>query len=424
MRTLSYRIVDGIGSALHNRGLITMNMAPEELCRLAQRRVHRTDFGGNEFRLPLSMLVRSLEKEADLTFVGRLFVREILIQKLTNRLLLADSLAHHPEITNVEIREPIFITGLPRTGTTLLHRVMAQDPALRHFQMWEVWKPAPPPHPVTYATDPRRSNRPYNNSDAPNIAGIICSMEDQLLGAATIAKRQSAHLVGMLEPEECQILFMNSFVSQEFVLFFADTIPSYALWLLEQDLTAAYEYYRRQLQLLTWKFPGRRLILKSPMHLQDLKALFRVFPDATVIWSHRDPRSVVPSWSSLNRIDGEIYNHHSTNGTRSLGLSSLKWLGMEMDKAMTTLPSLPRERIIHVAYRELAADTVKVVLALRSRLGLPERQEVTERIRTWVMTNSHQSNGVHKYDAAAFGLSDAIIDERFRSYRAAFGSYL
>ncbi|MFZ0773255.1 MAG: sulfotransferase [Candidatus Sulfotelmatobacter sp.] len=423
-RTLSYWIVDRIGRVLRDHGMVTMSLHPEELCEVAQRRAHLTDFGGDDFLVPLSMLVRCLEDEANLTIVGRLFIREILVQKLINRLLLADSLRRHPEIMNVEIRAPIFITGLPRTGTTLLHRVMAQDPALRHLQMWEVWQPAPPPDPSTYASDPRRWNRPYNNSDAPGIAGIVCGLEDQLIGAKTIQKRQAAHMVGMSEPEECQLLFMNSFTSQEFVLFFADAIPSYAMLLLNRDLTPCYEYYRRQLQLLTWKFPDRRLILKSPMHLQSLNTLFRVFPDASVVWCHRDPRSVVPSWSSLNRIDGEIYNSASIEGARRLGPSVLQWLGMELDQAMAMLPVLPQEQIVHVSYRECASDILNCVLTLRGRLGLSEHSVAMEQMRAWTRKNSAHSRGVHEYEAATFGLSYEAIDERFSAYRRAFTSYL
>jgi hypothetical protein len=423
-RTFSYRVVDRIGRILRAYGLAAMSLRPEELCEVAQRRAHLTDFGGDDFLVPLSMLVQCLEDEATLTIVGRLFIREILIQKLINRLLLADSLRRHPEILDVEIRKPIFITGLPRTGTTLLHRVMAQDPALRHLQMWEVWKPAPPPDPGTYATDPRRGNRPYNNSDAPGVPGMICALEDQLIGAQTIQKRQAAHMVGMSEPEECQLLFMNSFMSQEFVLFFADAIPSYAMRLLYQDLTPCYEYYRRQLQVLTWKFPDQRLILKSPMHLQGLQTLFRVFPDASVIWCHREPRSVVPSWSRLNRIDGEIYNNASIDGEHRLGPSVLEWLGTELDQAMAMLPALPQEQIIHVSYRKFARDTVNCALALRGQLGLSETDAATEQMQTWTRTNPAQSHGVHQYKAVTFGVTDEAIDERFSLYRSRFACYL
>jgi hypothetical protein len=401
-----------------------MSLRPEELCEVAQRRAHLTDFGGDDFLSPLRMLTQCLEDEARLTFVGRLFIREILIQKLVNRLLLADSLRRHPEIMDVEIPAPIFVTGLPRTGTTLLHRLLAQDPALRHLQMWEVWKPAPAPDPSTYETDSRRWNRPYNNSDAPGIPGMICALEDRLIGPKTIQKRQAAHMVGMSEPEECQLLFMNSFLSQEFVLFFADAIPSYAMWLLHQDLTPCYEYYRRQLQLLTWKFPNRRLILKSPMHLQSLSTLFQIFPDASVIWCHREPRSVVPSWSSLNRIDGEIYNNASSEGRGRLGLSVLQWLGTELDQAMAALPALPRERILHISYRECARDILNCALILRGRLGLSEHNGATEHMRTWTRRNPAHRHGVHEYKAATFGLSDQAIDERFSSYRRQFAAYL
>ncbi|TMD13168.1 MAG: sulfotransferase [Chloroflexi bacterium] len=423
-RTLSYRLVDGIGRTFHRRGLVKLGLDPDELCAEAQRRVGLNDFGEDDFRRPLQMLVRCLGEEATLTFVGRLFAREVLIQKLINRLLLTDSLRRHPEILEVDIRAPIFITGLPRTGTTLLHRLMAQDPSLRHLQMWEVWQPAPPPDPDTYRADPRRSKRAYNNSDAPGMLGRLCALEDWLIGRETVQKRQAAHWVEMSEPEECQLLFMNSFLSQEFVLFFADAIPSYIMWLLDQELTAAYMYYRRQLQLLTWKFPNQRLLLKSPMHLQGMDALFRVFPDATVLWTHRDPRSVVPSWCSLNRIDGEIYNDACPDGVRRLGQTVLEWLGREMDRALRLLPGLPSERIVHLSYRALVAATVPFVLDLRGRLGLRADQATEERMRNWMSHDGKQSRGVHRYQAGSFGLDDEVVDERFSSYRRAFAGQL
>jgi Sulfotransferase family len=423
-RTPTYRVVEGIGRTLRGCGLVSVSLEPEELCGVAQRRAGLTDFGGDEFRAPLAMLVGSLEREARLTFVGRVLVREILIQKLINRLLLADSIRRHPEILDVEIREPIIITGLPRTGTTLLHRILAQDEALRHLQMWEVWKPAPPPDPSSHATDPRRDGRAYNNSDAPGLAGVVCTLEDRLIGAETIRKRQAAHFVGMSEPEECQLLFMNSFTSQEFVLFFADAVPSYAMWLLDQSLLEPYAYYRRQLQLLTWKFPGRRLILKSPQHVQSLGALFAVLPDAKVVWCHREPRSVVLSWCHLNRIDGEIYNDASPGGARRLGPSVLNWLGTELDRALDVLPSLPQEQVVHVSYRQSVADPVAFALALRKRLGLGEGEAATKQMETWMSGNGKHANGAPKYDAAAYGLTAEVIDERFASYRRAFAGLL
>jgi hypothetical protein len=423
-RTLAYRVAEGIGRTLRGSGLVALSLAPHELCDEARRRTGLSDFGGDAFRTPLEMLVRSLEHEARLTFVGRTFVREILIQKLVNRLLLEETIRRHPEILDVEIRAPIVITGLPRTGTTLLHRVMAQDPSLRHLQMWEVWKPVPPPDPSTHAADPRRANRAYNNSDAPGLAGLVCALEDRLIGAETMRKRQQAHFVGMDEPEECQLLFMNAFASQEFVLFFADAVPSYATWLLEWDLTASYEYYRRQLQVLSWKFPGRRLILKSPMHLQSLDALFRVLPDARVVWCHREPRNVVLSWCHLNRIDGEIYNDASADGARRLGPSVLHWLGTELDRALDVLPALPAEQVAHVSYRESVADPVACALALRARLGLPADDAAERQMRAWVSADRRNGAGSPAYEAAAFGLRAEAIDERFVSYRRAFARYL
>jgi hypothetical protein len=422
-RTLTYRAVERIGRTLRSGGLIPLSLNPHDLCAEARRRTGLSDFGPDEFRVPLGMLVRSLEQEANLTFVGRTFVREILIQKLINRLTIEDAIRRHPEILGVEIRRPIIITGLPRTGTTLLHRVMSQDAALRHLQMWEVWQPAPPPDPRDHATDPRRESRAYNNSDAPGLAGIVCALEDRLIGDETIAKRQEAHSVGMSEPEECQLLLMNSFTSQEFVLFFADAIPSYAMWLLDQDLTPAYAYYRRQLQVLTWKFPEQRLILKSPMHVQSLDALSRVLPDATVVWSHREPRNVVLSWCHLNRIDGEIYNDTAPESTRRLGPSVLRWLGTELDRALDVLPSLPPEQVVHVSYREFVADPVRFALGLRERLGLHEHDDAERRMRAW-MNDNRKDGGSSRYEAAEYGLSAAAIDERFAFYRRAFSGLL
>lgn len=202
---------------------------------LRSRAVRRTgydDFGDESFAKGLRLLVGAFQKNPRLTLVGRFFVRDALLRRLENRLLIEATIRNEPAIAQQSMERPIFILGLPRTGSTLLHRLLAVDPNNRVPQTWEMQRPVPPPESSTYLTDPR----------------IALIEKDYALLNRLAPTFQAIHEIGAQLPEECIELFANSFASEWFSV--GLELPEYAQWLYGTDLSSTYEYHRRQLQIL------------------------------------------------------------------------------------------------------------------------------------------------------------------------------
>src|SRR6185369_10410776 len=221
------------------------------------------------------------EDEAALTLLGRLIARSDVVRLLGNRLRMVDAWKRHPDIEAAPIRQPLFIVGLPRTGTSILHELMAQDPANRVPMSWEVMHPWPPPERATYETDPR-----------------IAIVEKHFAGVDRLMPGfKKMHPMGAQLPQECVALTAHDFASMVFST--THRVPSYQSWLESADLRWVYASHRRQLQYLQWRCPARHWVLKSPGHLWALDALLAVYPDAHIVQTHRDPLTVIASLASL-----------------------------------------------------------------------------------------------------------------------------
>src|SRR5262249_39705110 len=239
----------------------------------------------------LARLVQSIEREARLSFVGRLAAREDLTRMLMNRLRIERDRQRHPDIAAEQIRRPLFITGLPRSGSTFLHGLLAQDPASRVPLHWELRSPSPPPQRETYGTDPRieaagRQLRWFFRL-APDFAKI--------------------HPIDACMPRECVIMLSHSFLS--FQCSSTWFVPSYQAWLEQQDLTPAYRCHRKFLQHLQWRCRGERWVLKAPPHLPGLRALFATYPDADVLLTPPDPLEAVASVARLHAALRPTFRH-------------------------------------------------------------------------------------------------------------------
>ena len=280
-KPFAIRALNAGGAALGAAGLRVPSLDPQALCRRAVRATGLDDFGGDEFREPLGRLVSSLEDDAQLTTLGRVIAAREISGLLENRLRLTDVRRRHPEIADETVRAPVFILGLPRTGTSILHELVAQDPSVRTPLTWEVARPFPPPAPDSYESDARigELDRHY--------AGI-----DRI-----IPDFKSMHRMGAQLPQECVAITQHEFASM--VWHTTHEVPSYQQWLESADLTFAYRGHRRWLEYYQWAVPRDRWILKSPGHLWALESLLAVYPDAYIVQTHRDPLKVVASLVSL-----------------------------------------------------------------------------------------------------------------------------
>jgi hypothetical protein len=239
------------------------------------------DFGDDGWREPFAVLVKALEEEAQLTLMGRLMARNDIILWLSTRLRVTDTLKRHPEILEEEIVAPMFIVGLPRSGTSILFELLAQDPDVGVPLMWEALQPCPPPETASYHSDPRIQVADRLFTQWGRVAPEFNSMHE---------------MRGDI-PAECGLLIAATFISDHNASL--HQTPSYSAWCAQADFLPVYEYHRTILKILQWKNPRKRWLLKAPEHQVHLDTLLQVYPDARIVQTHRDPIKCMASTTSL-----------------------------------------------------------------------------------------------------------------------------
>ena len=374
--------------ALQSLGLARVLLDEDSLVAAARRSSGLREFGDEAFREPLRTLLDSLEGEGRLHPFGRFMMRQTLVRALVTRLRLAAAEARHPEVARQPVEAPIFITGLQRTGTTLLHRLLACDPALRSLPSWEALDPVPEPERLLSARGPVERDprmRPAETAEralrylAPTFFAI--------------------HPVEAHEPEEDVLLLDVSFVSPT-----ADAtvgLPGYSRWFAEVDQRPAYADLRRLVRFLLWQRPGRWLG-KTPHHLEQLDALLHVFPDARVIQTHRDPLRVVASFSSMMLHARGVFS--DAVEPREVGADIVRKTLRAVERGMASRDRLPKSSFLDVDYRRLVADPLKEVRRVYDFLELALPAQTEQRMRAWLAGNPQHKHGVHRYSLEDFGI--------------------
>lgn len=398
------RLINRTGSTLRSVGLPLANLSEDSLLSVAQRQIGLDDWGDESFRVPLRILLESLETEANLNFVGRYLLRQTCLKLLVNRLQLQANFKCYPEILQVPIRRPLFILGLPRTGSTFLHNLLSQDSSSRWLHLWELFSPSPPPESQTWETDPRIAQaeklvRQYNYL-APKLA--------------------SAHYLNSNGPEECNSLFEHQFMSLIFE--FRTEVKSYSQWLWAQDWTAAYQYYRHQLQLLGWHFPNQRWVLKAPAHLLNLDALLTIFPDACIIQTHRNPLKVIASACSLTAIVHGIYTDRVN--LKSVGEHCLNLWVKAIERGMQVREHAPAKQFYDVDYLTLVQDPIGTVRKIYKHFDYEFNNSLEENLKRWISNNPQHKHGIHRYSLEQFNLQTETVNHQFANYYQKFGNLL
>jgi len=390
------RLLDGAAQRL-------VSLAPESLLAAAQRRARCDDFGAPDFHEPLRRLLASIDADAQLNAVGRIAARHDLTGMLVNRLLVERDRQRNPAIADEDIRRPLIIAGLPRTGSTFLHGLLAADPANRTPRHWELRSPSPPPERATYDTDPRIAQA------ARDIRWFI-----------RLAPRFPAiHPVGELLPEECVVILSHAFRSFQFSSTWY--VPTYQEWLDRADLAPAYRYHRRFLQHLQWRCRGERWLLKAPPHLRALPALFATYPDADIVWTHRDPVEVVASVTSLHVVLREVFSRHVDPLRVGPEVAAMLADDIRCGVEARAAGCAPAERFFDVWYTELMADPIAVVRRIYAHFDLPLSGDAERAMRDYLATHPKDRHGAHVYALADFGLDAARERERNRAYLERYG---
>ena len=238
-------------------------------------------FGDDDFLEPLAVLLPALEAEAELTILGRWITRRFLLRLLQVRAHTVAYVRDDPAVRDEVIDRPVFVTGAPRTGTTILHALLAQNPASRVPEGWELLRPVPPPDPASF----------------PDAARVALADRELRMPALATGTLDAIHEYGGRMHKECVSSMSFVFRSEEFTARYH--VPSYAAWLGTCDMTPAYEWHRLVLQVLQRRFANTHWVLKSPVHLHSLPTLLAVYPDARLVITHRDPLTVLGSVTSL-----------------------------------------------------------------------------------------------------------------------------
>ncbi len=366
-----------------------------ELAKSADR------FADDDFVEPLSIFCDALETTAKLTPLGRWATQRYLKRLLDVRLELEAHETSQPSLHDQTITEPVFIIGPPRSGTTVLHRHLGALARHRVGRGWEFTRPLPPPEPDTYGQDPR-----------------IHQTADELEFPQAVATGlRSIHTYSAQMPKECLSAMAFAARTEEFISRY--NVPAYVEWLQACDMTPAYEMHRRILHVLQQRMPPARWILKSPVHLQSVPTLVATYPDASFIITHREPTEILASVSSLvatmrsafsNDVDAvAIGRYHHDLYRRSLNA-----LADHVDQG-----ALPAERTIHVAFKDLVADTPATVAAICEQLGI-DPAAARRSAATVAEEQRPDASGAHRYQPADFGLDNTAMKHSFDHYRARF----
>jgi hypothetical protein len=356
----------------------------------AVERTGLEDFGDDSFREGLAILVRALRDEARLNARGEAFIYQRIGLHLSQRLQVEDWYRRHPEIDDEPIDAPLFGLGLPRTGSTALSFLLAQDPNIRYLRSWESARPCPPPSTV-HGDDPRI---PPDTGEV--VVGTRRHVPSDVHG-----------------PMECLDLMALDFKSQIFQAY--AQIPSYSDWFVDRaDFTSTYLYERRVLKLLQWGEPARPWRLKSPAHVLSLDSLDRVFPDARFVMTHRDPTDVMLSVVDVYAdIVGGFTEHLDR---RYLGELNVNQWSTGMDRAVKFRDSGADHRYFDIDFRAMQADPVGEIRRLYAWLGEPVTEEFEARMRAWWTENAEKREPHTRADPQAFGLDLDAIRPLFAQY--------
>ncbi|HVZ06955.1 sulfotransferase family protein [Rhodopila sp.] len=396
--TKALRVADRAAALL---GLLDKPLQPDDLIAIARRQTRLSDFGDADFADPLRRLLASISAESSLSLVGRSATRWDTVRFLTNLLHIQADMARNPAITRTPIRKPIFITGLPRSGTTFLHRLMMADPGNRCPLVWETIFPSPASGPVSQRVS--RVNR-------------------QLRAFEWLAPQfRSLHPIDATSPQECSEITAHVFRSLRFDTTY--NIPAYRAW-LDADVARhvpAYRFHRRFLQYLQHQEQAEhRWVLKCPEHLFALEAIRAVYPDARLIFVHRDPLKVLLSQSQLTQVLREPFNRNVD--ALSLGrLESTRWLDGTRRMMAAAEADDFAEPIHHIHHMDLISDPVATVEGAYRHFGMPFPAGVAAAIDRHVAARPKGGYGNNVYQFSDHGLDEQAERERFRPYMIRFG---
>lgn len=389
------RALDAAAWMVDRLGTGIADLDPDHILAAARRQTGLQDWGSSDFLEPMRLVTDNADR-LGFTTLARIFIRNTLIKAVVNRLLLQQALQRTPSLRDVPLRKPVFILGFPRSGTTLLQNLLSQSPDRRGLQFWELVSPFPA-H-TDPATDLRRRKR---------TADIALG-----LGYLIAPEMGDVHAVSSTTLEECWYLFCNTFCVLNWDL--QTGLDDYGRWLLAHDMRPAYAEYRQYLQVLASQRPAEHLLLKCPEHLWFVDALLAAFPDACIVWTHRDPVASIASYCSLMTLPRRMMYGHVE--PRALGSLVVDRFHAAVTRATAALDQADPARFFHVAFHDLLNDPKAVVHQIVRHFGLDDPPDSEARMDAYLSTKRQDEQGKHVYSASRYGIDAAEVHARYADY--------
>jgi hypothetical protein len=378
----------------------SVSLEQDELIDEAIRRAGgANDFGSGPFLEPMALLLDSLEREAHLNPIGRMIARERVLGHALNHLLYVDDRKRYPAIRQEKIVAPVFIIGLPRTGTTILHDILGQDPGNRVPMTWECMFPSPPPARETFLSDSRIAR-----CDAlfPDVDAMIPGFK-------------AMHPMGAMLSQECVSLMADTFCSPIFHNQFR--VPGYQDWVDRgADWAHVYAFHEWQLQHLQWRCAGDRWVLKTGSHMWGLEHLLAKYPDARIVFTHRDPVKSMTSYASLTAL------------VRTMGSTQVDGHEIARDWSPRLLRAVnhaldvreqgpyPQAKIYEIFFHEFVDDQFAQVEKIYAAFDIEMTGAGADAMRRFIAANPPGVHGVHNYTPAQYGIDPALVRRLFSRY--------
>lgn len=377
---------------------------PDDVLALAQQQTGLQEIESDSWREGLEIILDELNTSSAYSPAGRQKILGDAVAVLARRLQVNDYIKNHPEVLDTEVRSPLVVLGMPRTGTTVLSYLLDQDPTRRSLLHWECVHPIPPATTETLRTDPRCTS--------------LLEQQQHIVAAMKKAGRSLPHWEDADGPTEDMFIHNQDFKGLSWDAFLAT--PRYAEWLLEKaDMTSAYEYQKRFLQVLQSQAPGT-WSLKMPSHSVHIDALLKVFPDARLIWAHRDPYKATGSLANMWKLPKGMCLNPDAVDLHAMGRDAAYQMAFHVDRPLQARKRIGDDRFFDVHYDEMMADPIALMRRIYDWAGDPLTPEVEARMLTWLDEHPQDHYGVNRYTLDEYGLSVDALAPVFAEYLEAF----
>jgi len=389
------RALNALGGGLEKAGFLP-SLDPDKLVASAIAKAGSDDLGSDSYREPLERIVESLETEAGLSTFGRLATRGMIESQLVSRIRLNEWTKAHPEAAKEEIRRPWVILGLPRTGTSILSMLLGLDPMVRPLRQWEARALVPPSTLATKHDDPRIAESERTMAGLKKLNPAIRAM----------------HPFGAMLAEECVPLLMLDLRSLGMET--QALVPSYGRWLQDCDMTSAYAQHKKALQALQVGQPTETWSLKTPNHLWCLETLLEFYPDARLIWTHRDPGPVTASVASLNSTMQGVFA--KSRDPVAVGEDWIAKLQHAIRRGIEHDERSPDGWCVHVHYSDMMRDPLGTMRRIYGHFGEAPSPLHERRVEAWLGEKPQTEHGRHVYDPQDFGWTYDSLAETWKDY--------